>query len=80
MKVPRLSGRVENIGGYTASINGRELAGDGRVIASPVGSKQDVVSGAQSAFYLGIVEHRVLIDLAGKAPCSGEVDENRTPL
>ncbi len=51
-----------------------------RIVASPISTQQNVISPNEFLFNALIVQHSLLVDLAGKAPRRTEVDQDRLSL
>ena len=75
----RLPGE-HNVSWDTATTNFAQCACDLRVVASPICTQQNVMPPNELLLHALVLEDGFLIDLAGKAPCRGEVNEDRLAL
>jgi hypothetical protein len=51
-----------------------------RIVASPISAQQNEMLPNEFLFNALIMQHSLLVDLAGKAPCRSEVDQDRLSL
>ena len=71
-------GAEKDVGGDSLASIFLEGGGDGGVAASPVGEKKGDILLAESSLNIAVRKSEALVDLAGKAPGGGEVDEDGT--
>jgi hypothetical protein len=70
-------GTGENyIRGDSAAPKTAEFARNLRIVASPVRAQQDVALTEKLLLYGFILQYCLLVNLAGEAPCRGEIDED----
>jgi hypothetical protein len=50
--------------------------GDGGILIGPVGAEEDCAGVTEVLLDVGAIKDEALVDLAGKAPAGGEVDED----
>ena len=71
---------IQHVGRHTASTERGQRLRDGVVVACPIGSHKDDVAVGEGFLDFGSAEGYALVDLAAKAPASGEINEDGTAL